>query len=92
MKIKLIKMRSIKTILTTALLVIGIIASTTQSTLASDGRSKALAIQIAESQTRGKAVRAKYIQTAEKSGFNVRLLKDGKVIHTFISMQRINKE
>jgi len=62
----------------------------TQATLASDGRSKAIAMQIAEQQTQGKAVRAQYKETANKSGFRVRLLKNGKVIHTFISMQRIN--
>lgn len=84
-----LKKYKMKTILTTAILVMSYLFMT-QPSLASDGRSKAIAMQIAEQQTQGKAVRAQYRETSNKAGFRVRLLKNGKVIHTFISMQRIN--
>ena len=64
----------------------------TQPAFASDGQSKQIAMQIAEKQTKGKAVRAQYKEMADKSGFRVRLLKEGKVIHTFVSMQQINRK
>lgn len=63
-----------------------------QPGLASDGRSKSIAMQIAEQETNAKAVRAKYKEAAGNSGFRVRLMKDGKVIHKFVSMKRIKKK
>jgi len=84
-----LKKNKIETIFAIAMLVMSCLCMT-QAMAASDSRFKAIAMQIAEQQTQGKAVRAQYKETANKSGFRVRLLKKGKVIHTFISMQRIN--
>ena len=77
--------------LVTILLLTGIL-SASQPVVASDENSKAIAMQLAEQQTNAKAVRAKFKKTANSSGFRVRLMKDGKVIHTFIPMQRIKKK
>lgn len=81
---------ALKTLLAITLVIIYSL-SLSQAVHASDGKSKAVAIQIAEQQTKGKAVRAQFKDAGKQSGFRVRLMKEGKVIHKFVSMQQIKQ-
>ena len=47
------------------------------------------AMKMAEQQTQGKAVKTQYFDQGNKKGYKVRILKDGKVSHVFISLARI---
>jgi len=47
------------------------------------------AMKIAESQTNGKAVGSKYVQEGKKIGYKVRILKDGKVSHVFVAIEKV---
>ena len=47
------------------------------------------AMNIAESITKGKAIGAKLIQKGDQKGYKVRIMKQGKVSHVFISLQQL---
>lgn len=60
------------------------------SAYAQSANSSQKAMKLAESQTKGKAVNTKFVDKDGKQGYKVRILKDGKVSHVYISLQQIN--
>ena len=59
------------------------------STFAEELNDSQKAMKLAETQTDGKAVSSKYVQEGDKTGYKVRILKDGNVSHVFISLDSI---
>jgi hypothetical protein len=47
------------------------------------------AMQVAENTTQGKAIGAKFIQKGKLKGYKVRIMKDGKISHVFVSLQQL---
>lgn len=56
---------------------------------AADANASQKAMKIAESQTQGKAVSTKFVQEGGREGYKVRILKDGKISHIFISLSQV---
>jgi len=64
--------------------------TTTDSTaLAKNGQSSQKAMKLAEQQTNGKALKTKYFEKGNKKGYKVRILKEGKISHVFISLNKL---
>ena len=58
-------------------------------TFAEQANASQKAMKIAEQQTQGKAVNTKYFEQGGQKGYKVRILKDGKVSHIFISLSQL---
>ncbi len=56
---------------------------------AAEGNASQKAMKLAESQTQGKAVSSKFMQQGNTKGYKVRILKDGKISHVFISLNQV---
>lgn len=75
--------------LASTLLLLAINASPVIAADALGAQAKAQAMQMAERETQGKSISARFIQTEKRRGFRVRVLKDGKVKHVFIAASRL---
>ncbi len=58
--------------------------------LAKSNQASQKAMRLAEKQTKGKALKTKYFEQGNKKGYKVRILKEGKVSHIFIDLNKLN--
>ena len=57
--------------------------------MANNGQASQKAMKLAEKQTNGKALKTKYFEQGNKKGYKVRILKEGKISHVFIGLNRL---
>ena len=57
--------------------------------LANNSKEQQKAMKIAEKLTQGKALKSKLSAQGGKKGYKVRILKDGKISHTFIGLEKL---
>ena len=57
--------------------------------MANNGQASQKAMKLAEKQTNGKALKTQYFEQGNKKGYKVRILKEGKISHVFIGLNRL---
>lgn len=78
--------RWINNVMLTMLLAMSLMAQPALAQSQGNAQAKQRAMQIAEQRTNGKSLGARFINRDGKSGYRVRVFKDGKVRHVFIAM------